>query len=92
MFSAVSSLGIGGVHEPFQPLLWLACKKQVYLTGVTTLNLDLDLDLPFLSWFLVYFFCARKFWVGSDLQESTLENEIALTVFQQRRLLRHSFT
>jgi hypothetical protein len=38
------------------------------------------------------FFCARKFWVGSDLQEFTLENEIALTVFQQRRLLRHFFT
>jgi hypothetical protein len=32
------------------------------------------------------FFCARKFWVGSDLQEFTLENEIALTV------LRHFFT
>jgi hypothetical protein len=38
------------------------------------------------------FFCARKFWVGSDLQEFTRENEIALTVFQQRRLLRHFFT
>jgi hypothetical protein len=47
--------------------------------------LNLDLDLPSVLVPRV-FFCARKFWVGSDLQEFTLENEIALTV------LRHFFT